>query len=201
MPISIRKADDPVGGNRITLIRFPVPVADRDPVRASGEMGDRCRSAREERSLPYTNAIAAGLNVLPPGVVGSMLKHVDFVASNVPGFPSRVYLAGAPVERYVAFGPTIGTSVNITLMSYAGTCSVGMNIDIAAVPDPRGVRRLHAGGVRGGAPPGRRARAGPAAAPRCRGAGRARRRGAPSSPAAVSSGPRSPRATSSRRGG
>ena len=104
--------------------------------------------------MPYTNAIAAGLNVLPSGVVGSMLKHVDFVASNVPGFPFRVYLAGAPVERYVAFGPTIGSSMNITLLSYAGTCCVGMNIDIAAVPDPEVLRPVHEGGVRGGAPLG-----------------------------------------------
>lgn len=201
MPISIRTADDPIGGNRITLIRFPVPVADREPGSRIRQMGDRCRSAREERSLPYTNAIAAGLNVLPSGVVGSMLKHVDFVASNVPGFPSRVYLAGAPVERYVAFGPTIGSSVNITLMSYAGTCSVGMNIDIAAVPDPEVFAECMREGFEevlllgGEHEPVRlplhdvAARGGHVVTAR-----RPRRR--PSAPA-----PRSPRATSSRRGG
>ena len=151
--------------------------------------------------MPYTNAIAAGLNVLPSGVVGSMLKHVDFVASNVPGFPSRVYLAGAPVERYVAFGPTIGSSVNITLMSYAGTCSVGMNIDIAAVPDPEVFAECMREGFEevlllgGEHEPVRlplhdvAARGGHAVTAR-----RPRRR--PSAPA-----PRSPRATSSRRGG
>ena len=136
MPISIRTPDDPIGGNRITLIRFPVPVSDPDPASRIRAMGERCRSARDERSLPYTNAIAASLNLLPAGVVGSMLKHVDFLASDVPGFPFPVYLAGARVERYVAFGPTIGSSVNITLLSYAGTCCAGMTIDTAAVPDP-----------------------------------------------------------------
>ena len=104
-------------------------------------MSRRCRSAREERSLPYTDAIAASLNLLPPGVVGSMLKHADFVASDVPGFGFPVYLAGARVERYVAFGPTTGSSMNLTLLSYAGTCCVGVNIDTAAVPDPEMLAR------------------------------------------------------------
>ena len=129
-----------------------------------------------------------------------MLKHVDFVASDVPGFPFRVYLAGAPVERYVAFGPTIGASVNLTLMSYAGTCSVGMNIDIAAVPDPQVFADCMREGFEevlllgGEHEPVRlplhdvAVRSGRAVAAR-----RARRR--PSAPP-----PRSPRATTSRRG-
>ena len=33
MPISIRTPDDPVGGNRITLMRFKIPVGLRDPQR------------------------------------------------------------------------------------------------------------------------------------------------------------------------
>jgi diacylglycerol O-acyltransferase len=35
-----------------------------------------------------------------------------------------------------AFGPTIGASLNTTLLSYAGNCHIGVNIDTAAVPDP-----------------------------------------------------------------
>jgi diacylglycerol O-acyltransferase len=135
LPISIRTPEDPIGGNRITLMRFAVPVADQDPASRIAAMGRLCRSAREERSLPLTNAIAGALNLLPQGAVGSMLKHVDFVASDVPGFTFPVYLAGARLERYVAFGPTIGASVNLTLLSYDGTCYVGVTIDTAAVPD------------------------------------------------------------------
>lgn len=135
-PISIRGPDDPAGGNRITLMRFPVPVAQADPARRIAEVGRRCRAARHERSLPLTDGIAGALNLLPRQVVGSMLKHVDFVASDVPGFPFPVFLAGAGVERYVAFGPTIGASVNTTLLSYSGTCAMGLNIDTTAVPDP-----------------------------------------------------------------
>ena len=50
-------------------------------------MSRLCRAARDERSLRFTGAIAGTLNLLPPGVVGGMLKHIDFVASDIPGFP------------------------------------------------------------------------------------------------------------------
>ncbi|HXQ61679.1 MAG TPA: wax ester/triacylglycerol synthase domain-containing protein [Acidimicrobiales bacterium] len=135
LPISIRTPEDPLGGNRITLIRFCVPVSDPDPASRIGAMNRLCRTARDERSLPMTNTIAGALNLLPRGTVGRMLKHVDFVASDVPGFTFPVHLAGARLERYVAFGPTIGSSANLTLLSYNGTCCVGVTIDTAAVPD------------------------------------------------------------------
>ena len=155
MPISIRTPDDPIGGNRITLIRFPVPVSDPDPASRIREMNRRCRAAREERSLPYTDAIAASLNLLPPGVVGSMLKHVDFVASDVPGFPFPVYLAGSRVERYVAFGPTIG------LLGEPHAAVVRRHLLRRRHDRHRGgsrsggARRVPEGGLRGGAPPRR----------------------------------------------
>jgi diacylglycerol O-acyltransferase len=136
MPVSIRKADDPIGGNRITLMRFKVPVGITDPCERMSETHARCEAVKSERSLHLTNAIAGTLNLLPRGYVGGMLKHVDFLASNVPGIPVPLYLAGARVARFYGFGPTIGAAVNLTLMSYCGTCFVGINVDLGAVPDP-----------------------------------------------------------------
>ena len=39
------------------------------------------------------------------------------------------------VTGYYAFGPTTGAALNVTLLSYCGTCCVGVNVDTAAVPD------------------------------------------------------------------
>ena len=136
LPISIRKPDDPPGGNHITLIRFAVPVSDADPASRIRAMERLCRTARDERSLAFTGTIAGTLNLVPRAVIGGMLKHIDFVASDIPGFAFPIYLAGAQVERYVAFGPTTGTSVNFSLLSYNGTCSIGITIDTAAVAEP-----------------------------------------------------------------
>ncbi len=75
-----------------------------------------------------------------------MLKHVDLLVSNVPGLPFTIHLAGAAVERYFPFGPTTGAAMNVTLMSYEGTCCIGVNADTGAVPDSDVMLRcLHEG--------------------------------------------------------
>ena len=135
MPISIRKADDPVGGNRITLMRLAMPAGIADPEERIRDIHLRALAAQDERSLPYTQAIAGGLTLLPRWYVGAILRHVDFLASDVPGIPVPVWLAGAPVRMQYAFGPTIGASVNITLMTYVDTCALGINADTGAIPD------------------------------------------------------------------
>ncbi len=135
LPISIRKAGDAPGGNRITLQRLRVPLAMADPVGRIHAIGARCRAARAERSLPFTDTIAGALNFVPTTVIGNMLKHVDFLASDVTGFPVPIFLCGAPVTGYYAFGPTIGAALNATLFSYAGTCCIGINVDTTAVAD------------------------------------------------------------------
>jgi diacylglycerol O-acyltransferase / wax synthase len=136
MPISLRTAQDTEWGNKITLMRLTVPVGEPDPTARMRQLHRLAEAAREEPSLPVTGTIAAALNMLPVGYVAGILKHADFVASNVPGVPRPVYLAGSKVTGMAAFGPTIGTSLNTTLMSYAGTCHIGVNVDTAAVPDP-----------------------------------------------------------------
>lgn len=136
MPISIRSDDDPEGGNRVTLVRFEVPVGIEDPVERMREIDRRCGELRRDRALPYSNLIAGVLNLLPAGVTGGMLRHVDFLASNVPGFGDDVFVGGALVEAFYPFGPTIGAAANITLMSYRDTCNIGVNTDAGAVPDP-----------------------------------------------------------------
>lgn len=136
MPVSIRKPGDPVGGNRITLLRFTVPVSLTDAGERMVATHDRCEPVKSDRSLPFTDALAGALNLVPRAYVGGMLKHIDFLASNVPGIPTPLYLSGARVDGFYAFGPTIGAALNVTLMSYCGDCFVGITMDTGAVPDP-----------------------------------------------------------------
>jgi hypothetical protein len=135
MPMSIRGEEDPVGGNRLTLMRFDLPVGVVDPAERIRQIHARAGAVRHERSLPYTQLIAGGLNLLPRWYVSAVLRHVDFLASDVPGIPMPVYLAGAAVTKQYPFGPTIGAGVNVTLMTYVDTCALGINVDIGAIPD------------------------------------------------------------------
>jgi WS/DGAT/MGAT family acyltransferase len=135
MPISLRTDDDGMGGNRITLMRFDVPAGMADPARRISVIHERTGQVRNEKSLPYTQLIAGALNVMPRWYIGSILRHVDFLCSDVPGVPVRVYLGGAQVRRQYAFGPTIGSAVNVTLLTYIDTCALGIDVDTGAIPD------------------------------------------------------------------
>jgi WS/DGAT/MGAT family acyltransferase len=136
MPVSLRRPDDPEGGNRITLVRMVLPVGVTDAGARIRDIDRITRQWRDEPAIPYSNVIAGTLNLLPRAITGGMLKHVDFLVSDVPGFDRPIYLAGARIDGFYPFGPTIGSSANVTLMSYAGTCNVGITTDRAAVADP-----------------------------------------------------------------
>ncbi|WP_445271808.1 WS/DGAT domain-containing protein, partial [Streptomyces sp. DSM 41978] len=127
-------------------MRVAVPAGTTDPRERIAEIHRRTSRARGEKSLGYTDLIAAGLNTLPRCYIGSELRHVDFVASDVPGFPLPLRLGGIPVQMQYAFSPTLGASVNATLLSYVDTCAIGINVDTGAIPDYRVFRDCLAGG-------------------------------------------------------
>jgi WS/DGAT/MGAT family acyltransferase len=139
MPINVRAAGSQLGGNHFTPARFLVPLTIEDPEQRMQEVGRLSRQMRDEPAIRLTDTLAGVLNQLPTTVstalFGAMLKGADFVTSNVPGVPFPVYLAGAELQRNYAFGPLSGAAANITLVSHAGTCCIGINVDRAAVPD------------------------------------------------------------------
>lgn len=135
MPVSLREDGDSMGGNLITLMRFDVPAGLADPAERIRQIHARAGAVRHERSLPHTQLIAGALNLVPRWFIASILKHVDVLASDVPGLPVPVYIGGAAVRMQYAFGPTIGAGVNVTLMTYVDTCALGINVDTGAIPD------------------------------------------------------------------
>ncbi|WP_313676895.1 wax ester/triacylglycerol synthase domain-containing protein [Mycolicibacterium sp.] len=135
MPINIRHDGDVEGGNHITLARFDVPVGVADPAERISETRERTQKVRNERSTDYVQILAGAMNLMPRWYIGSMLRKVDFLASDVPGIPVPVYLAGAKVRMQYAFGPTIGSAVNVTLLTYVDTCALGIDVDTGAIPD------------------------------------------------------------------
>jgi diacylglycerol O-acyltransferase len=136
MPVNVRTERDGLGGNHVTVERFDLPVGTTDPARRMRRIREVCRALRHDPAIPYASTIASVLNLLPVDVTASMLRHVDLLASNVPGFPSPVYVGGARLEAFHVYGATLGSAANVTLMSYDGTCHVGVSTDTGAVPDP-----------------------------------------------------------------
>jgi hypothetical protein len=139
MPISLRRAGDDLGGNHFAPVRFTVPASIDDPVERMHRLGDIARRWRAEPALEASDAIAAVLDRLPAavttGVFGAMLKHVDAVVTNIPGIPSRSFLAGSELVREYAFAPPTGAAVNVSLLSHLDSACIGVVTDAAAVPD------------------------------------------------------------------
>ncbi|MGV0991001.1 MAG: wax ester/triacylglycerol synthase domain-containing protein [Mycobacterium sp.] len=132
MPISLRTSADQT--NAVTIARFEIPVSDDvDGVLAAA--ADTVRSWRAEPALKLADYLAELSRFLPPDKVSAAAQTSDLTASNVPGIPVPVWLAGAKVERMYPLVGTIGAAINVTMLTYNGTASVGVSSDDAAIGD------------------------------------------------------------------
>ncbi|WP_084247518.1 wax ester/triacylglycerol synthase domain-containing protein [Gordonia hydrophobica] len=139
IPISVRKPDDPAGGNRIAVGRLAGPVGIDDPFERVLTIREQVRAARSEPAVDVLNAIGPVLAWLPGSVLtqfSGTTSQNDLQASNVPGIPWETFVAGAKVERMYPFGPLPGCAVMATMITHNGTACLGVNLDAAAVTDP-----------------------------------------------------------------
>jgi diacylglycerol O-acyltransferase len=93
---------------------------------------------REDVRQPLAAAVGALLALMGPLVspfIGTIMKNCDFAAVDVPGFNAPLYLSGAEMIAMYGFGPSMGTAVNIALVSYRDTAFIGFNVDAGAIPD------------------------------------------------------------------
>jgi diacylglycerol O-acyltransferase / wax synthase len=145
MPINVRtETTQNQAGNQFAPARFPVPMGIDDPLERMRAVRDLVVRQRGEQSLSFVAPMAGVLNRLPTtlttAVFGSMLKGVDFITSNVPGAPVPVFVAGAEITAMHAFGPLAGAAVSVVLLSHCDHVHLGINSDLAAVPDPEVLR-------------------------------------------------------------
>jgi WS/DGAT/MGAT family acyltransferase len=145
MPISLRTAADPAGGNRFAGARFAAPVAEPDPAERMRQVREFVITARAEPAINAAALLSPALSHLPGPLVARILAGLtsgnDAQVSNVPGIPYPVYMAGARITRMYPFGPLPGCAAMITLISHDGTCCIGINMDAAAITDPALLRR------------------------------------------------------------
>ncbi len=132
MPISLRTSAEQT--NAVTVARFEIPVSNiiDDVLETAAET---VRSWRGEPALRLADYLAELSRFLPAELVSAAMQTSDLTASNVPGIPMPVWLAGAKVERMYPLVGTIGAAVNVTMLTYNGTASVGITSDDAAVED------------------------------------------------------------------
>lgn len=147
IPISMHNADGGVGsgagdggGNAFIPARVEIPIDLPDPVELMSTIHDIVDGARHEPANELVEPVSGIINRFPTAAVTSVFssaaKSVDFAASNVPGPPVAMYLAGAKLLAQFPFGPLSGSALNATLLSYDGTLDIGIVSDPAAIADP-----------------------------------------------------------------
>jgi WS/DGAT/MGAT family acyltransferase len=138
-PVSLRRADDPLGGNRFAGARIAGPVGTTDPRDRIRLIRERVLEARDEPALDFMAMLSPLLSRIPSPVLTRMTERVtssiDLQASNIPGLARPAYIAGARITRMYPFGPAPGSAVMVTMISHDGICCIGVNADHAAIPD------------------------------------------------------------------
>jgi hypothetical protein len=141
LPVSVRKADDPEGGNQIVTVRLAGPLAERDPVARLARIRELVSAARIEPAANVMGVVSPAIARLPGPVIaqlaGPMTKGNDVMASNVPGLGEGYYLAGAKVERFYGYGPLAGGATLITFVTHGPVGCVGVGYDTASVTEPK----------------------------------------------------------------
>lgn len=140
LPISTRSSDNTAAGNYLSMARLSGPASIADPVERMKAVHEAVTQLRSEPAVAAMDAITDLLQHVPaPLAIRGLSKHaeqVDLHASNLAGAPCDVYLAGVRVASMVPFGPLTGVPVMSVLLSYNGTCQIGLTIDPAAVTKP-----------------------------------------------------------------
>ena len=140
MPVNLRTpGNTPVAGNRWVPARFPLPLGPDNPIERIRELHPILQAARTEPALEISEPIFRLLTSLPrpatTALAAGMMKGTDVAATNVPGPPIPMFVAGAKVAQIVQFAPKVGAALNLAFMSYDGKAEIGINIDTAAIYD------------------------------------------------------------------
>jgi WS/DGAT/MGAT family acyltransferase len=145
LPVSLRRDDDAAGGNRFAGARIAAPVGEIDPLRRMKIIRERVLAARDEPALDFLGLTAPVMSRAPGAVLSRLTARfthsIDLQASNFRGLDRIAYVAGCRVERMFPFGPSPGCGLMATLVSHGDRCCIGLNIDTAAVDDPKAMAR------------------------------------------------------------
>jgi len=139
LPVSLRTADDPAAGNRITGITIAAPVGEPDPAERIRLVREQVIARRSEPALDVLDRIAPVLSLLPDAALEAITARLiaaDIQASNVPGYGQETFLAGARVDRQYGMGPLPRVAMMAVLISRAGICTVTFRYDTASFIAP-----------------------------------------------------------------
>ena len=143
VPVSVRTEDEHHrGGNRIVVMRGPLPVYIADPVDRLRFVSHEMAGLKESKQALGAEVIAGAQNFAPPTILAQAsrlnfsTRLFNLIVTNVPGPQFPLYVLGREMLQAipVAFLPE-NHALAIAIMSYNGQLNFGLLGDFDALPD------------------------------------------------------------------
>jgi diacylglycerol O-acyltransferase len=143
VPVSIRsEAEKGAMGNRLAVMRGPLPVYIADPVARLRFIKQAMDGLKESKQAVGAEVLAGVNNFAPPTIL-AQASRINFstrlfnlIVTNVPGPQLPLYLLGRELQDLfpVAFLPD-NHALAVAIMSYNGMLNFGLLADYDALPD------------------------------------------------------------------
>ncbi len=143
VPVSVRSDDErDGGGNRIVVMRGPLPVYISDPINRLRFVSGAMDGLKESKQALGAEVIAGAQNFAPPTILAQAsrlnfsTRLFNLIVTNVPGPQFPLYVLGREMLQAipVAFLPE-NHALAIAIMSYNGQMNFGLLGDFDALPD------------------------------------------------------------------
>jgi WS/DGAT/MGAT family acyltransferase len=143
VPVSVRTVGERhEGGNRIVVMRGPLPVYIKDPLERLRFVRHAMDGLKESKQALGAEVIAGAQNFAPPTILAQAsrlnfsTRLFNLIVTNVPGPQFPLYVLGRRMERVfpVAFLPE-NHALAVAIMSYAGEMNFGLLGDFDALAD------------------------------------------------------------------
>jgi WS/DGAT/MGAT family acyltransferase len=143
VPVSVRAEDEhESGGNRIVVMRGPLPVYVADPLNRLRFVSQAMDGLKESKQALGAEVIAGAQNFAPPTILAQAsrlnfsTRLFNLIVTNVPGPQFPLYVLGREMLQAipVAFLPE-NHALAIAIMSYNGQMNFGLLGDFDALPD------------------------------------------------------------------
>jgi diacylglycerol O-acyltransferase / wax synthase len=143
VPVSVRAKDDRGSlGNRLTVMRGPLPVYIRDPVARLEVVRQAMDGLKESKQAVGAATLTAVNNLAPPTILAQAsrlnfsTRLFNLIVTNIPGPQLPLYVLGRELRDLfpVAFLPK-NHALAVAIMSYNGGIDYGLLGDYDALPD------------------------------------------------------------------
>lgn len=137
-------------GNHFGLVFLDLPVGEANPVRRVERVAACMQTLKTSKQAIVSYGLLAALGLAPTALQAFALemfsRKASAVATNVPGPPQQLYLAGCALRDLMFWVPQTGSiGLGISILSYRGQVHFGLIADARLLPDPDGVIRRFGG--------------------------------------------------------